>query len=88
MTHVEVRCRCGGEIRFEPIDDVPDPPFRVMEEYILDPRTWRGWRWVCAVCGADCGVTLDYGTLDLGIVRDAVRRDRPGGDFEIFEAPS
>lgn len=82
MTRVEVRCRCGGEVRFEEMDEVPPPPFPIMEAMLVHEPTWKGWKWVCSVCGADCGVTLDYGTLDLGIVRDSDLRDP--GDFEVF----
>lgn len=81
MTHLELRCRCGGEIRHEPLAEVPPPPGALLATTTDPPEQWRGWRWVCDSCGAQTGLMLDYGTLDLGIVRDSQLKDR---DFQVF----
>ena len=85
MTHIEVRCRCGGEIIFEPLAEVPPPPRAILAVGGPPPEEWKGWVWVCSVCGDERGVSYDYGELDLGIVRDSVLHDRePLMDVEIF----
>ena len=86
MTHVEVRCRCGGEIEFQPLAEVPPPPGAILATPgHPPPEEWRGWVWVCRACGKENGVTYDYGKLDLGIVRDSVLRDKPLMDVWIFD---
>lgn len=39
-------------------------------------------RWDCPECGANILLGIDYGTLDLGIVRDSQLKDRY--DWEVF----
>ena len=86
MTQVEIRCRCGGQIETIPLDDVPPPPGAILATVDAPPSEWKGWRWVCTLCGTQCGVTYDYGELDLGIVRDSVLHERePMMDVWIYE---
>ena len=82
MTHFEVRCRCGGRVETQPLDEVPPPPGALFAT-IGPSSEWKGWLLSCSACGAECGVTYDYGELDLGIVRDSQLRDRED-DFEIL----
>ena len=37
----------------------------------------------CPECGAVCGVSIDYGTLDLGLVREQVFAEGHN-DFQLF----
>lgn len=83
VSQIVVRCQCGGEVKFEPLAEVPSPPGALLAIGGSPPEEWRGWVWVCSACGAQCGVTYDYGTLDLGIVRDSELRDRED-DFTIL----
>jgi hypothetical protein len=76
VTIYEIRCRdCGGEIVTVRADDVE----------VREVGAVASWRWVCARCETVCGVSIDYGTLDLGIVRDSVVRDRES--YEVFADP-
>lgn len=76
MTYTVVTTCCLEGIRYEAVDP-PPPPGALLQTADNPPEVWRGWNWVCEGCGAIVGFTYDYGTLDLGIVRDSVLTDRP-----------
>lgn len=82
MTDVVVSKCCSAEIRFEPLASVPPPPGALLGIGGPPPGEWKGWTWVCSGCGTQCGVTYDYGTLDLGLVRDEDLGKQ--GDFEVL----
>lgn len=85
MSEITFRCRCGGEIIYEPMDDVPPPPMPILSTAMDPPDQWKCWIWRCRSCGAQMVVTYDWGTLDLGMVRDSdLNTDN---DFEVFEQP-
>lgn len=87
MTVIVSGC-CGADIRFDPLQEVPPPPGAILQAMgNPKPEKWMGWRWVCTECGEQVGLTLDYGKVDLGIVRDSVLTDRPLMEVEIFDEP-
>lgn len=68
-TEVEFRCgKCYGRVV-----SIPDPP--------IEDRC-PGGRHVCEDCGQECGIWLDGGTLDLGLIEQASLN--PDNSFEIF----
>ena len=85
MTVIVSGC-CGADIRFDELREVPPPPGALLATIDPVPEKWMGWRWVCTGCGEQVGITLDYGKVDLGIVRDSQLTDRPLMDVEIFDA--
>ena len=78
----EIRCRCGGNVRYECLSEVPPPPGAILATVSDPPEEWQGWVWICESCGDQVGVTFDYGTLDLELVRDEQLSGY--GDFEIL----
>ena len=73
---------CGADIRRDSLQEIPPPPGAILQMIEDPPEKWTGWRWVCTECGEQVGVMLNYGKLDLGIVRDS--RLEPVMDIEYF----
>jgi len=81
-SNFKIVCRCGGDIRTERLEEIPPPPGALLQIAPDAPEEWSGHQWVCEECGTVCGFSYDYGTLDLGLVRD---EDLRPGDFTVFE---
>lgn len=47
------------------------------------PDAVAAWEWRCSLCGLSYGFSVDYGTLDLGLVRDEQLDTRD--DFWVYE---
>jgi hypothetical protein len=78
VTHYEIRCDdCGGPVSLVDAPDLlglgPGP--------MGDAKSAK--RWICAACETSLGFFVDYGTLDLGIVRDSVLNDRNDWVYEV-----
>ena len=82
MSDIVIRCgKCGGG-EFETTAITPEPIIPALLAIAPSDPGMAAWETVCRSCGTVLSKMYDYGTIDLGLVRDE-GLDR-GDDFEVF----
>jgi hypothetical protein len=76
---IVIACRNCGSTDLDtievPADDMPAPPGALLGVADFPREGTKGWRTVCCGCGTTVMVAYDYGTIDLGLVRDSQLTD-------------